>query len=74
MGVFAHIELHASGVQVGHIVFGRRASLNKMKGRPLVHDDQRVLKLARARCVEPEIGLQRNFHAHMGRHIHKGAA
>ena len=33
-----------------------------------------MLKLARARGVEPEVGLQRDFHVHPGGHIHKGAA
>ena len=45
-----------------------------MKVRPLVYDDQRVLKLAGARRIQPKVGLQRNGHGHPRRHIHKGTA
>ena len=74
LGVLAHKQLHAAGVQVGHIVLGGRAALDEMQRSTLVHNNQRVLKLASAGGVQAEIGLQGNLHMHMRRNIHKRTA
>ncbi len=74
MRPFAHKEFHAAGVEVGHVVLRRRAALNKVQVCPGLHDDQRVLELARASGIQAEVALEREAHLDPGRHIDKGAA
>lgn len=50
-GFFAHIQLHAAGMQIGHIVFGRGTAFDKMQIGALIHNDERVFKLSRSRRV-----------------------
>ncbi len=45
-----------------------------MHVRALVGDDQRPLELAHVLGVDAEVGLQRDFDVHAGRHIDEGAA
>ena len=73
-GILTDVDFHAAGVQVGNVVFGGRAALDKMQVGALFHDDQRMLKLPGARRIEPEIRLQRNFNVYARRDIHKAAA
>ena len=72
--VFADKQLYAARVQVRHVVFRGGAAFDEVQIRALVYDDQRVLKLARARRIQAEIALQRDFHLHALGHIHKRAA
>ena len=61
-------------MEVRHVVLRGGAALNEVQIRVVVHDDERVLKLARALGVQAEIGLQRNGQVYALGHIHEGAA
>ena len=67
-----HKQFYTACVKIGHIIFRCGTSLNKVKVRPFIHDDQCMFKLPRSRRVQPEIGLQRYFHGNSRRHIDKG--
>ena len=71
---FFYIQFHAAGVQIRYVITGSAAAFNKVEAGILFADDQRVFKLACSRCIQAEIGLQRNIHMHPLRHIHKGTA
>ena len=57
LGILFDVKLHAARVEVRHVVLGSGAALDEVQARALVHDDERVLKLARTLGVEPEVGL-----------------
>ena len=61
MRALAHKELHSAGVEVGHVVLGRGATLDKVQVGIVLDDDERVLKLAGALGVEAEVALQRKI-------------
>ena len=42
-------------MKICNIVFWRGTAFDKMQVRPLIHNDERVLKLPRALCVQAEI-------------------
>ena len=72
--IFSHIQFHASGMKICHIVFRCRAAFNKMKISTFIYNDQCVFKLSGSRCIESEIRLQRNLHRNTRRHINKGTS
>ena len=74
LGPFLHIQLHTAGVEVGHVVLGGGAALDKVQTGALVHDDEGMLELSRALGVETEVGLQRDGQVDALGHVHKGAA
>ncbi len=43
-----HEKLDSAGVEVGYVVFGRGATLDEVQVGAVLHDDERVLKLAGA--------------------------
>lgn len=57
----AHKELDGAGVEVGHVVLGRGATLDKVQVGIVLDDDERVLKLTGALGVETEVALQRKI-------------
>ena len=57
LGILFDVKLHAARMEVRHVVLGSGAALDEVQARALVHDDERVLELARALGVEPEVGL-----------------
>ena len=61
-------------MQSGLIVFRCRAALDEVQIGVILDDDERMLKLSRALCVEPEVGLQRDLQPHARRHIDKRSA
>ena len=61
-------------MEVRHVVLGSGAALDEVQARALVHDDERVLELARALGVEPEVGLERDGQVHPLGDIHERAA
>jgi len=73
-GILAHVQLHTAGVEVRHVVLRSGAALDKVQVCSLFHDDQRMFKLSCSRCIQTEIGLQRNLHGHALRHVYKGTA
>ena len=71
---FFHVQLDSTGVEIGHIVTGRRAALNEVAVCPFFDDDERMLELSCARCIQTEITLERHLHMDALRHIDEGAA
>ena len=67
--IFFDEQLHAACMQVCYVIFRSRTSLDEMKARALVHDDQCMLKLTGSFGIQPEIRLQRNGHVHALWHI-----
>ena len=57
MRILPHKELHAACVKIGHIIFGRRASFNKMHVRAFINYYKRMLKLSRAGSIESRRAL-----------------
>ena len=74
MRTLAHKELDGAGVEVGHVVLGRGATLNKVQVGIVLDDDERVLKLAGALGVEAEVALQREVQLGALGHVDKRAA
>ena len=74
MCAFAHKELHSAGVEVGHVVLGRGATLDKVQVGIVLDDDERVLKLTGALGVEAEVALQRKIELGALGHVDKRAA
>ena len=54
--------------------FGAEQPLNEVQARALVHDDERVLKLAGALGIQAEVGLQGNGEVYALGHVHERAA
>ena len=73
-GPLLDVQLHAASVEVCHVVLRRGAALNEVQARALVHDDERVLKLAGALGIQAEVGLQGNGEVHALGHVHERAA
>ena len=71
---FFHVQLDSTGVEIGHIVTRRRAAFDEVAVRPLFDDDECMLELSRARCIQTEITLERHLHMDALRHIDEGAA
>ena len=74
MRPLAHKELNGAGVQVRHVVLGRRAALDKVQVGVVLHDDERVLKLARACRIQAEVALQGELQLGTSGNIHKRSA
>ena len=72
--VLLHDDLDHRGMQRVGLVNGRGAALHVMDVGALVHDDQGPLELAHVLGVDPEIGLQRDFHLYVLRHVDERAA
>ena len=70
----AYKELDGAGVEVGHVVLGRGATLNEVQVGVILDDDERVLKLAGALGVEAEVALQRKIELGAAGHVDKRAA
>ena len=70
----AHKELDGAGVEVGHVVLGRGATLNEVQVGIVLDDDERVLKLAGALGVKAEVALQREVQLGALGHVDKRAA
>lgn len=66
--------LHGAGVQVRHVVLRCRAALDEVQAGIVLHDDQRVLELARALRVQAEVALQGEVQLHALRHVDERAA
>ena len=60
MRALAHKELDGAGVEIGHVVLGRGAALDKVQVGVVLDDDERVLKLAGTLGVEAEVALQQH--------------
>ena len=71
---FFHVQLDSTGVEIGHIVTRCRAAFDEVAVRPLFDDDERMLELSCARCIQTEITLERHLHMDALRHIDEGAA
>ena len=69
-----HVQLDSTGMEIRHIVTGCRAAFDEVAVRPLFDDDERMLELSCARCIQPEITLERHLHMDALRHIDEGAA
>ena len=54
MCTLAHKELDSTGVEVGHVVLGCGAALDKVQVGIVLDNDERVLKLAGALGVKAE--------------------
>ena len=63
----------AAGVEVGHVVLGRGAALDKVQVGVILDDDERVLKLAGALGVEAEVALQREVELGALGHVDKAS-
>ena len=74
MRTLAHKELDGAGVEVGYVVLGRGATLDKVQVGVVLDDDERVLKLAGALGVKAEVALQREVELGALGHIDKRAA
>ena len=74
MRTLTHKKLHSAGVEVGHVVLGRGAALDKVQVGVVLDDDERVLKLAGALGVEAEVALQREVEFGALGHVDKRAA
>ena len=74
MRTLAHKELDGAGVEVGHVVLGRGAALDKVQVGIVLDDDERVLKLAGALGVKTEVALQREVELGALGHVDKRAA
>ena len=74
MRTLAHKELDSAGMEVGHVVLGRGAALDKVQIGIVFDDDERVLKLASALGVEAEVALQRKIEFGALGHVDKRAA
>ena len=70
----SHVELNAPSVEVCHVVLRRGAPLDEVQVCPLIDDDQRVLELACALCVQSKIALQRDVNLHALRDVDERAA
>ena len=70
----AHKELDGAGVEVGHVVLGRGAALDKVQVGVVLDDDERVLKLAGALGVQTEVALQWEVELGALGHVDKRAA
>ena len=69
-----HDDLDHRGVQRVGRVDRRGAAFHVVHAGALVHDDQRPLELAHVLGVDPEVGLQRDLHVHVLRHVDETAA
>ena len=74
MRTLTHKELDGACVEVGHVVLGRGAALDKVKVGVVLDDDERVLKLAGTLGVEAEVALQRKIELGALGHVDKRAA
>ena len=74
MRTLAHKELDGAGVEVGHVVLGRGATLNEVQIGIVLDDDERVLKLAGALGVKAEVALQREVQLGALGYVDKRAA
>ena len=61
-------------MQCGGVEFRRRATFHVSHLGAFVGDDEGALELAEIFRVDPEVGLERMFHFHAGRHVDEGAA
>jgi len=55
--IFLHIKFYTSGMKIGYIILRSRTSLDEVQARTFIHDDQCMLKLSCAFCVETEVWL-----------------
>ena len=61
-------------MEIGYIVLRCRTAFYEMQICSLVYNDQCMLKLSGSRCIQSEIGLQRNLYGYTLWYINKGTA